>query len=294
MHKCYPIHQSPLFKLRGIGRFESVLGVKLSAIDKLLKSDCYHVWTNNKGREIQHPIGWLKQVHKRIANLFSRIELPNYLYSIKGRSYIDNAFQHIGTKALIKTDIKSFYPNVTHQMVYQMFVHDFKCAKDIALHLANICCYKQEHLPTGSTLSGKIAFFATRKMFDEIEKLVVHDNDCKLTVYVDDITISGKNATTNLLSKVRKIIRNHGHKTKNKKSISFASTSPKTVTGIVIVDNELRLPNKRHHQLWLSRQALNTATNEEKFYLQRSLCGRLIEARQIYQKNKLISFTCYE
>ena len=48
----------------------------------------------------------------------------------------------------------------------RMFLHDFECAEDIAHRLADICCYKQLHLPTGSPVSGRIAFFAAKHMFD--------------------------------------------------------------------------------------------------------------------------------
>ncbi len=161
-----------------------------------------------------------------------------------------------------------------------MFLNDFECAEDVAHRLADICCYKQEHLPTGSPLSGRIAFFAARAMFDEIARHVANAG-CKLTVYVDDITISGKATTKRLLGEVRKIISIHGLNSKHKKSITYALNSAKSVTGVVVTNSNLRLPNTRHEKIWLVRKELQIANGEERTKLQRILRGRLQEAQQI-------------
>lgn len=279
-HNCYPINQSPLYRLRGKGQFEKAIGVQWDAIDKLLSPENYRVWLNEKGREIQQPIGWLAHVHQRIGTLLARIELPTYLYSQKGRSYADNARQHVGSVPLIKTDIHKFYPSTTRQMVYRMFKEDFDCAEDVAHKLADICCYHQEHLPTGSALSGRIAFFAARDMFDDIADLAAR-NHCRMTAYVDDVTLSGTSATKKLLGEIRKTVSRHGLKTKQRKSMTYAPTATKTVTGAVIVGDELRLPNERHRKIWQTKKALANAPQNEKRRLLRALKGRLQEARQI-------------
>jgi|GEM_PF-5099192 len=118
LHKRYPLERSPLYRLRGKGKFETVLGVQWDAVPKLLDIKHYRVWINKKGREIQAPHGWLAQVHRRIGELLGRIELPDYVYSQKGRSYADNARAHRGETPLVKTDISRFYPSVTRQAVF--------------------------------------------------------------------------------------------------------------------------------------------------------------------------------
>jgi hypothetical protein len=279
-YKCYPLHQSPLYRIIGKGQFEKKLGVQWSANDKLISPDNYRVWLNDKGREIQQPLGWLAHVHRHIGKLLACIELPDYLYSQKGRSYADNAKQHVGTTLLFKTDIHKFYPSTTWQMVYRLFKFDFECAADIASRLADICCYHQEHLPTGSPLSGRIAFFAAKPMFDEIANLAAR-TQCKMTVYVDDVTVSGQGATKELLWEIRKAVHRHGFNTKLEKSRTYAPTSAKTVTGAVIVGNNLRLPNKRHRKIMEARQAIVMASPSDKKQFTRALRGRLQEARQI-------------
>lgn len=278
--KPYPINQSPLFRIRGKGQFEKIIGVAWNAVPDLIAANGYRVWVNEKNREIQAPAGWLASVHQRIGDLFSRIELPDYLFSKKGRSYADNARTHLGDHPLIKTDIHRFYPSVKRSMVFRMFAVDFQCADDVAANLADICCYKQEHLPTGSPLSGRIAFHAAKHMFDQVAELA-HEADCRMTAFVDDITVSGKGATKKLLGNIRKIVHQHGLKTKQKKSKTFAAGAAKLVTGAVVVGNEVRLPNVRHKKIHTTRRELAAASGVEQLRLRRILKGRLQEARQI-------------
>lgn len=280
VNRRYPIQDSRLYKIVGKGQLETLLGIQLEHLDRLLSPDNCRVWINENNREIQQPINWLGQVHKRIGDLLSRIEVPEYVYSQRGRSYVDNARQHTGNVPLGKTDISKFYPSTTRQMVWRMFSEDFKCANDIADILADICCFQQKHLPTGSALSGRIAFFAARRMFDEIYEKATSDG-IKMTLYVDDITLSGQDVTKTLVSQVRQTVRRHGLKTKSSKTKTFSANVPKTVTGVVVVGGEVCLPNSRHKKIWEDRRALQKAVGKEKTRLVRSLKGRLQEAKQI-------------
>lgn len=283
----YPIHQSPLYKIVGLGRLEAVLRLDVSKLDRLLTPENYRVWINDKGREIQQPIKWLAQVHKYIGNLLSRIELPDYVYSQKGRSYADNAKQHTGNFPLGKTDISKFYPSTTRQMVWRMFANEFKCANDVADILADVCCYQQKHLPTGSSLSGRIAFFAARSMFDSVSN-IAKDTGSRMTVYVDDITLSGPSVTKRLLVKVRQVVRQHGLRTKDSKTRTFPAETPKTVTGVVIVGDSVCLPNSRHKKIWETRRSIREASELDHEKLVRSLKGRLQEANQIYKHRDMV------
>lgn len=278
--KRYPLHQSPLYRLRGKGRFEAVLGVNWDSVPELLGSEGYRVFQNQKQRDIQAPIRWMAAVHRTIGDLLARVELPDYVYSQKGRSYADNARQHLGRHPVVKADIHRFYPSITRTMVFRTFVHDFQCAADVADRLADICCYRQEHLPTGSSLSGRLAFFAARPLFDDIHKLA-QSHGCTLTVYVDDITVSGPKANRRLLAEVHRLIVRHGLRFKAAKSKTFAPESPKTVTGTVIADCDLRLPNERHRRLHEVRKALRAAAGDQRTVLQRQVKGREQEAAQV-------------
>jgi hypothetical protein len=282
--KRYPLHQSPFYKLVGLGRLEKTLGVDLKNLSRLLVPENYHVWINKKNREIQQPTGWLKHVHEHIGQLLSRIDVPAYVFSQKGRSYIDNAKQHCNSHPLGKTDITKFYTSTTRSMVHRMFTELFKCASDVAGILADICCYLQKHLPTGSALSGRVAFFSALPMFEEVNTVSLASGNT-MTLYVDDITVSGPGATKKLMSEIRQIVRRHGLCTKKSKTKTFAPNSVKSVTGVMISQNQLCLPNIRHKRIKEVRQALRDAAPCEQAELRRSLAGRLQEAQQISAAN---------
>jgi retron-type reverse transcriptase len=78
---------------------------------------------------------------------------------------------------------------------------------------------------------------------------LILNKECILSVYVDDITISGCNATKSLLWDIRKVIHGYGYQTSNKKSKFYSKTQPKMVTGVVIRDNKPLLPNRRHKKI---------------------------------------------
>ena len=277
--------------MQGRGQFQAVIRLEWDAVSRLLPVTNYRVWDeikNGKAREIQQPIGQLAAVHKRIADLLARVELPDFLYSRKGRSYIDNALQHRGSLPLIKTDIHKFYPSTTWQMVYDFFIFDCECASDVAHQLSDLCCYQQKHVPTGSPLSGYLAYFAARHMFDEVAALA-QQRGCVMTAYVDDITVSGQGATKELLGEIRLIISRHGLKTRQKKSVTYAATAPKAVTGVVIANAEIRLPNTRHEKISDARKALVSAASNSKAKALQSLNGRLREAAQVLGKNASLS-----
>lgn len=282
-HGYYELTKSPLYRLRGKGKFENILSIKWVDLSECDFCDYYRVWENKSGRQIQAPQGRLLKLHNRISLLLSRIELPGYVFSRKGRSYADNAKVHSGNVPVVKTDISRFYSSVTRSMVFKMFLDDFECSVDIARKLADICCYKREHLPTGSSLSGRVAFFAKRKMFDELSNMAKAAG-CTMTLYVDDVTISGQEANKQLLLNIRKVIRSHGMKTSDRKSKVFSASSVKTVTGVVLVGDEVRLPNVRHRAIYEARKALMTASPETRKSAQRVLSGRLQEAQQVLQK----------
>lgn len=274
-NKRYCIEDSPFYLIKGKNQLASLLYIKLDELDELLKINSYNVFCS-KGREIQSPkkCSKMKKLHDRINNLFARIEVPDYLISPrKGMSYIDNAKKRIGAEYLIKTDISKFFPNTSFHLVKKMFLDIFKCAVDIATILAKICCYEQKHIPTGSSLSSRIAFFSAKNMFDEIEA-VCTKNNYTLSVYVDDITMSGNNLNRNLFNEVKDIINKYGYLHNIKKTRYYAGKNQsKVVTGVVIKGDKVFLPNKRHKKIWELKQEYDKTSD---IYRKHVINNRLI------------------
>ncbi|ADI30560.1 conserved hypothetical protein [Methylotenera versatilis 301] len=291
MPKQYAINQSPLYKLVGLRQLELCLGIDLERLDKLLKDGSYRTWVNDNDRAIQHPLGWLAQVHSKIAHYLAKIETPDYVYHKKGRSHVKNASEHTGYHLVAKTDISNYYPSITRAMLKSMFVKKFKCALDVAGILADICTYQRTHLATGSGVSGYLAFWASKDLFDAVYELS-RARGCVFTLYVDDLTISGNAASKKLLTEVRAIVKRNGLKTKETKSKTFAAHATKMVTGVVLKGNESLLSNKRHKEIADNRIAIaNTGNANIKATLQKSLKGRLMAAKQIIDSNEIKTVT---
>jgi hypothetical protein len=245
--------------------------------------DNYLEFTVKKGtpkeRLVQLPKPILEQVHVRTFKLLQRIHAPDYLHSgTRGRSYLTNALQHVNGDPLIKLDIKKFYPSTQAQRLYHTFVSLFEIAPDAAGLLTKLLTFNN-HVPTGSCASQVVAFFSNYYMFEEIVSLC-RSRGLVMTVYVDDITVSGPSANEGMVRKIGKIVNRHGldyHKVR-----VFAAHEPKIVTGVVVTGQGLRVQNcKRkavHEQLIEVRQ---NSDDPEVYKMCVGLLGRVTESAQI-------------
>src|ERR1700730_5919784 len=91
--RLHSLEQSPFYKLMTRQKLATVLGVELKEINALRRAaDNFIRFTSDTGRDIQWPKPRLRRIQKRVADLLSRIEPPEFLHSaIRGRSYITNA-----------------------------------------------------------------------------------------------------------------------------------------------------------------------------------------------------------
>jgi hypothetical protein len=279
----YPLNQSPFYRLSSKRKLADLLGFDFSDFASLIDKSNYHEFKNKKGRVIRHPLkkGALDSIHKRVAKFLARVELPNYLYSCKGRSYVLNAAAHAANVPLIKTDISKFYPSTSFSSIFSLFRNRFKCSPDVAWLLAQLCCFNGRHLPTGSYLSGIVAFLAHKSMFDEIYAYSLK-HGCTMTCFVDDIVLSGPSATKTLLQEVCEIIRKHGLIANHDKSVTFPANKPRVVTGVVISSSGLSVPNKRLRVIRSDRELIKqTKDSRVRNRMIETLKGRLQAAKQI-------------
>ncbi|MFL0807210.1 MAG: reverse transcriptase family protein [Oceanobacter sp.] len=297
--KSYPLNQSPLFKLRTIDSLSNVLNCKPSTLKRIERRGSLNYYfthlDDSKKRELQIPKVQLKRVHIRINNLLSRIKPPVYLQSgVKGRSNIGNAKYHI-SGALAKLDIKNFYTSTTQSLVERTFRKIFSCTREVSVFLSSLCCVKG-HLPTGSPISQSLAFYSNLGAFNHIYQYA-SSRGIKFSVYVDDLTFSGKMIPRNFLHYVSCYLnKSRGYKCH--KFRTYNATTPKVVTGAVIDNGVLKVRNA--HRLKLSDllgkydhvvESHEPDSEEIVIYFQK-LIGHLFSAGQIngryYQKGRII------
>jgi hypothetical protein len=228
------------------------------------------------GRIIEEPKAMLKRVQSRIAWLLAQIETPEYLHSgIKNRSYITNASAHSIDGGGIKLDVKKFFPSVRAAAVCHFFADVLEYPMDVASRMTKLVTI-DGHLPTGGNASCILSFWAYKPMFDEIAELA-RVSQCDFTLYVDDMTITGRFATRAMQREARKIIgqyRLRAHKSK-----VFAPRQPRVITGVALTARGREIPNRRARVIADMEAAIRVMPGDaERLGELSKLIGRLSEA----------------
>ncbi len=120
-------------------------------------------------------------------------------------------------------------------------------------------------------------------MWSEIEQLV-EGAGCKLSVYADDLTISGDVVPEKMVWEVKKTLFRHGHRYSREKERSRRGR-PVEVTGVILRKDGLAAPNRQHQRIHEIREQLRHATVEQAAGLKRKLTGRLAQLGQIRAGN---------
>ncbi len=272
-NKRYALKSSPLYRLPSRRKLAGLLNVSETDLARLTgqgKLYSYFEVAKKSGgtRQVENPKQELKRVQARVAKLLSRIAPPDYLSCpVKGRSYVTNAGRHRESRVIHSLDVKKYFPNTPQRRVYWFFHEVMRCAPDVAAILARLACC-EGHLPTGSPLSPIMAYYA---FYDAWEKIasVARENDCILSVYIDDVTISGRRVPEEMIWKIKEILYGAGlryHKEKR------AVDRPAEITGVIVREGALAVPNRQRLKLRsLERDKIGVRNENEA----KSLAGRI-------------------
>ena len=283
--KYYAEQDSPFYKLRSKAKLASLLFLSADKLKFLAESeDLYRDFPKKKMsggfRPISAPRADLKIVQKRIADLLQRITPPDYLFApVCGRSYVDNAKRHLGASSVRHLDIEDFFPSCTANKVIWFFRKRMDCSPDVAVLLRGIVT-RRASLPQGSPCSPILAFLCYVDMWEEIER-VVSESRCQLSIYADDLTISGEIVPESLIWEIKQTLFRHGFQHKPSKERSKIN-KPTRITGVILKGNQLLVPNRQHQRLYQVRQELKVArSSEHGRQLKAQLVGRESQFRQI-------------
>ena len=250
-HRTYPIDQSPLFRLKSRSRLAGLLRISPGDLRRLTKdvdSAYLEFEVDKKGggkRGVENPARSLKVAQARIARILGRIEPPGHLFCpVKGRCYVSNAAHHRGQRVVRCLDVKKYFPSVPSRRVFWFFQSVMGCAADVAATLTSIATYRG-HLPTGSPLSPIMAYYANLDVWDDIAAICAR-NGYRLTVYIDDVTVSGKTVSSAVLWEIKQAIVRGGLRYHKEKTFI---DRPAEVTGVIIVGDQLRVPNRQLKKL---------------------------------------------
>lgn len=191
----------------------------------------------------------LKSVQARIqCMVLKKVSMPDYLHgSLKGRDSLSNAKAHVGSKILIKEDIKNFFPSISAEAVFKIWTDICKYPPIVAYALTWLTT-KDGYVPQGAKTSSYLANMALYKvepsLVEELKKRGI-----TYTRYVDDITLSskrfiGEKEQVRLISLVCRTLGISGFKPKRRKHETNTSAWAMSVTGL-LVNQRPSLPPKQ-------------------------------------------------
>ena len=260
-------------ELAVIRRYKRTLYSLFDTVDKYRSK---HPILVHKSRKIQSPDPDLAKIQARLMDLLKRIELPDYLHSArKNRSYKTNARCHQYGHGVAKLDVRKFYESTRDSYVNKFFVHKLNCSPDVAHRLTEIACLERR-LPTGSPLSPLMSFLAYSDMFDELADLA-KAMGLSMTVYVDDIVVSGPTNAPRFIDPARRIIARHGLSA-HKISVRPVG-APVVVTGVYNTENGPTIPPARYRKIRALKLELERAkTIDDRVMYLKALIGQYREA----------------
>ena len=287
---CHEERDSPFFRLRSQKKLARLLYVSKGKLRALARAeDLYFDFTRPKSsggvRTISAPRDDLKAVQRRIANLLQRIAPPEYLFApVAGRSYVDNAATHRLAQSIRLLDIENFFPSCTANKVIWFFHKRMECSLDVAATMCGIVT-RNESLPQGSPCSPILAYLCYVDMWEELARIVERAK-CKLSVYADDLTISGKIVPEAIIWGIKKVLRKHGHRDNANKERS-KYLKPAEITGVILYRDELRVPNRQYKALYDLRQQLAQQESDKDIaQLNAQLRGRQAQMKQVAAQSR--------
>jgi retron-type reverse transcriptase len=256
--KIYALNQSPFYKLRNRKRLSELLGITPADLQYLSKqaNELYREFPIQKKsggtRDVENPARKLKLLQAKLARWLGRITPPDYLFCpVKGRCYVGNAAQHRGQRIVHCLDIRKYFPSTSSRRVFWFFHKIMKCERDIAAILTRLSTYKG-YLPTGSPLSPILSYFAHFDVWEAIAK-ICGENGYRLTVYIDDVTISGTNLSAKIIWNIKTLIHRSGLRYHKEKSYFDC---PAEITGVIVHGYRLLPPNRQMKKLRAAEKLL--------------------------------------
>ncbi|MGK7897617.1 MAG: reverse transcriptase family protein, partial [Xenococcus sp. (in: cyanobacteria)] len=140
-----------------------------------------------KTRKISPSFKVLKSMQSRIRkNILEPLPLPDCIHGgVKGKSNITNAKAHQGKKYQFTTDLQSFFPGISHTLVYNTFL-ELGFSNHFSSWLTRLTTWNYE-LPQGAPTSTHIAnlvFLSTDLKLIEFS----NQNNIMYTRYADSYT----------------------------------------------------------------------------------------------------------
>ena len=273
----YELARSPLAQKPTQKELAALLGLKKGQLRGVIShKEMYTVRriqvSGNKTRHLIFPRGKLRELHERLKFHLNKIKQPPYVQSPRvGRAQRDNALIHAGQRQFFLFDIKQFYPSTSSEHVFRWARYELGMSDDVAGLLCALVTTDNQ-LFFGSPATPVLATLLHRRMFDEIYMECTR-RGLKMSIWVDDVVISGKYITGNFISSVRDIVRRYG--LKSHKLQMKSGDRAVLITGIPLRGGVVSPPMNLHWRIRSGYRALAEADTEDEL---EAAAGRLLSA----------------
>jgi RNA-directed DNA polymerase len=191
-------------------------------------------------RIIAAPSDKLKAVQRNIKDyILNEYSYKSYCYGLGGTTLKQHALVHAGKKTMVQFDLRDFYPSISHESVYKMWVEKFQYTPELARILTKLTTYNgclQQGYPT----SSHIAAIASEEFTSSLNKYC-KENSMKFSQYIDDLNISGKHIDQRAIFKlIIPLARKYNFSIKKAKTKVNNKTMAKTITGVSLNGQKTR------------------------------------------------------
>jgi RNA-directed DNA polymerase len=183
-------------------------------------------------RVIEAPFPPLKAAQSKLrVTVLDNIPVHSDLHGVRGTSQITAAAVHRSQAVVITMDIKDFFPSVTSTMVKEALA-----SHSVDSSVADVICRlttRKKRLPQGAPTSPVLARIVITPAVERLRGLLASISPaCKISVYVDDISLSGPMGLQRAIPTVTKILREHGFEFSEKKTKIRKGDEDKEVLGL--------------------------------------------------------------
>lgn len=213
------------------------LGVSLDALHHWRRQKDKYVHpkkrtVSGKERQFYVPRGEFKALLTKLDKLLKGYELPKYFYgSPKRVSAIDSALVHVSNPLILKMDLSSFFPSSSFRRMRRA-LSVLSPDPEVARFITSLCSYEYQ-LPQGFPTSPSIAEIVLIPIGRRLAGLCA-TYGLELSVYIDDITISGSEILASLRDRILEIFKEMRFRLNYDKTKLARSDDGVVVTGILL------------------------------------------------------------
>ena len=236
------LENNPLYGISTIEELSKVFSMSIEKLkegtEKTYRTITIRQEKNNKikKRRIDIPPCEKSEGLFKLAKCFQLIDYPEYVMAgWECQNNLLNAEAHVGAKEVITLDVTHFFSNSKKKYVEKFLKERLKISGEALEYMLKYVTHNG-YLPTGSPTSSILAYLSHKDLFDSIYK-TMSKNNIKMTLYIDDITLSSQGHIGNWTIKyIKNTLKQHGLYLKKAKIKHFGCKGSK-ITGKFISQN---------------------------------------------------------